>query len=73
MGWRRGYVVVSKDAGSRQLASLHGPPPKVVWLNVGNVSTSVIETLLLASASRVARVVVEDDEAMLVIARTDSG
>lgn len=37
----RGYVVVSKDTDFRQLAFLYGPPPKVVWLRVGNVSTSM--------------------------------
>ena len=39
----RDYVIVSKDTDFRQLAFLYGPPPKVVWLRVGNVSTSVIE------------------------------
>ena len=31
-----GYVIVSKDSDFRQLAFLFGPPPKVVWLRVGN-------------------------------------
>ncbi|MGH9120188.1 MAG: DUF5615 family PIN-like protein [Acidimicrobiales bacterium] len=33
-----GYLVVSKDSDFRQLAFLYGPPPKVVWLRVGNAS-----------------------------------
>jgi predicted nuclease of predicted toxin-antitoxin system len=49
---------------------LYGPPPKVVWLRVGNVSTSMIEALLLDSAERVARFVDDDEEALLVISRT---
>jgi predicted nuclease of predicted toxin-antitoxin system len=40
------YVVVSKDSDFRQLAFLFGPPPKVVWLQVGNASTNVIEDVL---------------------------
>lgn len=34
-----GYVIVSKDSDFRQLAFLHGPPPKVIWLRVGNATT----------------------------------
>lgn len=34
-----GYVDASKDSDFRPLAFLHGPPPKVVWLRVGNAST----------------------------------
>lgn len=43
------FVVVSKDSDFRQLAFLHGPPPKVIWLRVGNVSTDAIHELLAAS------------------------
>jgi len=67
----RGYVVVSKDTDFRQLAFLYGPPPKVVWLRVGNVSTSVIEALLLGSVSQVVRFVDADEEALLVLSRAD--
>jgi predicted nuclease of predicted toxin-antitoxin system len=67
----RGFVVVSKDTDFRQLAFLYGPPPKVVWLRVGNVSTSLIETLLLGSASRIARFIDDDEEALLVISPAD--
>jgi predicted nuclease of predicted toxin-antitoxin system len=43
-----GLMVVSKDSDFRHLALLHGPPPKVIWLRVGNGPTSVVETLLRA-------------------------
>jgi hypothetical protein len=29
------YMIVSKDSDFRQLAFLHGPPPKAVWLRMG--------------------------------------
>lgn len=32
-----GHLIASKDSDFRQLAFLHGPPPKVLWLRVGNV------------------------------------
>jgi len=30
-----GYMIVSKDSDFRQLAFLNGPPPKAVWLQLG--------------------------------------
>lgn len=36
------YVIVSKDNDFRQLSFLHGAPPKVVWLSVGNAGTEAI-------------------------------
>lgn len=41
-----GLIVVSKDADFRDRALLHGPPPKVVWLRVGNGPTAAVVTLL---------------------------
>lgn len=42
-----GHVVVSKDSDFRQLAFLHGPPPKATWLRVGNASTATILQVIL--------------------------
>ena len=42
-----GYVIVSKDSDFRQLAFLHGPPPKAIWVRAGNVSTDAVLALLL--------------------------
>ena len=39
----RGLAVVSKDADFRRLSAALGPPPKVVWLRVGNGPTRVVE------------------------------
>lgn len=49
----RELTIVSKDADFRQRAFLHGPPPKVIWLKVGNVATAKIEALLLAQADAI--------------------
>jgi predicted nuclease of predicted toxin-antitoxin system len=42
----RGFVIASKDSDFHQLSFLHGPPPKVVWLRVGNGPTRAVEDLL---------------------------
>ena len=64
---QRGYVIVSKDSDFRQLALLFGPPPHVVWLRVGNVSTGVIEALLRRSVARLQEFAASDEESLLVL------
>ena len=39
-------MVVSKDQDFRQRAMLLGPPPKCVWIRLGNCSTADIVSLL---------------------------
>jgi predicted nuclease of predicted toxin-antitoxin system len=63
----RDYVIVSKDSDFRQLALLFGPPPHVVWLRVGNVSTGVIEALLRRSVERLEEFAGSDEESLLVM------
>jgi predicted nuclease of predicted toxin-antitoxin system len=41
-----GYAVVSLDSDFAEMATLLGPPPKVIWLRCGNQRTPVIEALL---------------------------
>jgi predicted nuclease of predicted toxin-antitoxin system len=44
--WRRakdeGCCIVSKDSDYYNLSVLHGHPPKVIWLRLGNCSTETI-------------------------------
>lgn len=46
-----GLAVVSKDADFQSLSAEFGPPPKVVWLRVGNGPTRSVEALLRSRAS----------------------
>jgi predicted nuclease of predicted toxin-antitoxin system len=39
-------VIVSKDGDMHQRSFLFGAPPKVVWVRLGNCSTSDVENLL---------------------------
>jgi predicted nuclease of predicted toxin-antitoxin system len=41
-----GLVIVSKDADMHQRSFLYGAPPKVVWVRLGNCSTTDVENLL---------------------------
>lgn len=40
------FVIVTKDSDFHELSLLVGPPPKVIWLKVGNVPTSAVLELL---------------------------
>jgi predicted nuclease of predicted toxin-antitoxin system len=45
--WRyalnHGFAIVSKDEDFHQRALVSGPPPKVIWVRLGNCTTSDIE------------------------------
>lgn len=45
------FTIVSKDDDFRGLALVRGAPPKVVWLQLGNASTSRIASFLRGNAS----------------------
>ena len=40
------YFIVSKDADFRHRSTVYGPPPKVIWIGLGNCSTRTVETNL---------------------------
>jgi predicted nuclease of predicted toxin-antitoxin system len=41
-----GFTLVTKDSDFHDLSLLRGFPPKVVWLRIGNCTTTAIEALL---------------------------
>jgi len=43
---QHGFMIVSKDSDFHQRSFVLGPPPKVVWVRLGNCSTLDIERLL---------------------------
>jgi predicted nuclease of predicted toxin-antitoxin system len=62
---RGDFVLVSKDNDFRQLSFLHGAPPKVVWLSVGDAGTRAIADLLLRSVARLQTFQSDEDESLL--------
>lgn len=42
---KAGFVIVSKDTDFQQRAVLRGHPPKVVWVRLGNCSTTDVANL----------------------------
>ena len=62
-----GFMIVSKDSDFRQLAFLNGPPPKAVWLRLGNASTAETCAALRSNQDAMAAFSESENEALLVI------
>ena len=45
---QHGSAIVSKDSDFQQRALLYGYPPKVVWVRLGNCTTTAVVALLRA-------------------------
>jgi predicted nuclease of predicted toxin-antitoxin system len=57
-----GLMIVSKDSDMHQRSFVFGQPPKVVWVRLGNCSTSDVEKLLRKNFAAI-KAFYEDDYA----------
>lgn len=48
------FILVSQEVDFADMATLYGPPPKVIWLRCGNQPTSAIEKRLRDHADDIA-------------------
>jgi len=48
----KGFLIVSKDADIHDLSLVLGNPPKVIWLRLGNCSTTQVEMGIFSGAAR---------------------
>ena len=48
-----GYFIVSKDVDFSDRITIHGMPPKVIWLRRGNCSTTTVERILRSHHSNI--------------------
>lgn len=62
-----GYVLVTKDEDFQRLSIVRGPPPKVVWMRLGNCATADVARLLRLRYADVARFVAHEDAAFLAL------
>ena len=60
-------TIVSKDGDFSGRSSLFGAPPKVIWLALGNCSTSEIERRLRGHHEEIEAFATEPDTALLVV------
>ena len=70
--WRHagdhGLVIVSKDEDFRRLGVLHGAPPKVIWIRLGNCSTADIIRLLRERPSEIDLFMGDEESTFLALA-----
>jgi predicted nuclease of predicted toxin-antitoxin system len=64
-------VIVSKDNDFRQRSFLFGPPPKVIWLDVGNAGTDAIAKLLVERSEIVCEYLMDNELGLLVLKAFD--
>ncbi len=60
-----GFAIVSKDSDFHQRSLVEGFPPKVIWVQRGNSSTTEIEALLRQRSQAVAAFGADQDAAFL--------
>ncbi|MBI4293661.1 MAG: DUF5615 family PIN-like protein [Betaproteobacteria bacterium] len=64
---QHGFAIVTKDADFTELALLRGYPPKVIWLNCGNVSNATVHRKLLDNTETIQRFLASIEDGVLEI------
>jgi predicted nuclease of predicted toxin-antitoxin system len=62
-----GFVIVSKDSDFSQRSFLLGGPPKVIWLRIGNCTTTRVDFVLRNAAPRIHEFLSHGEESCLVL------
>ena len=66
--WTRALVIVTKDEDFHRLSVLYGPPPKVIWIRLGNCSTDDIIRLLRSRSGEIGNFLAHEEAAFLALA-----
>ncbi|OUC14942.1 MAG: hypothetical protein B0A82_09470 [Alkalinema sp. CACIAM 70d] len=61
-------MIVSKDSDMHDLSLVRGNPPKVIWIRLGNCSTSQVENLLRRSFDAIQLFYEAEDLSLLALA-----
>lgn len=62
-----GFTIVSKDTDFSQRGFLFGPPPKVIWIRLGNCSTKEIEDVLRSYSAEIRQFGLDPDSSFFPI------
>ncbi len=64
---KENFIIVSKDTDFRERSFLEGFPPKIIWLDVGNVGTKKIVQLLEKEYNRIQNFANQKDNSLLIL------
>lgn len=59
------FCVVTFDSDFVDLNTLYGTPPRIIWLNTGNLSTQNISSLILNNILIIRKYIEEDTDSIL--------
>ena len=62
-----GFTIVSKDSDFQQRSLLYGPPPKLVWLRIGNCTRQQLVQLITTHEQDIRALDVNPSETVLVL------
>jgi predicted nuclease of predicted toxin-antitoxin system len=62
-----GRAIVSKDEDFAERALLEGPPPKVIWIRLGNCTTTAVDALLRTYSDELLAFAADPEAALLVL------
>jgi predicted nuclease of predicted toxin-antitoxin system len=63
------FTIVSKDADFVELSTLHGAPPKVVWLRLGNCVTQDIHKAIRSNSIAISELLRDRERVVLALFR----
>lgn len=56
----KGFVIVTKDSDFQEFSLLHGAPPKVPWLRMGNTAKGHVIRLLIENSVSIHAMLADD-------------
>lgn len=63
-----GFTIVSKDSDFQQRSLLYGPPPKLVWLRIGNCTRQQLLNLITTHEQDILALEADPLESVLILA-----
>jgi len=64
-----GFAIVSKDSDFAERSVLESEPPKIIWIRLGNCSTSDVERVLRSQYEAIRGFLEEGGETCLIVER----
>lgn len=61
------YIIVSKDTDFGDKSTIHGHPPKVIWIRRGNCSTNTVIKILTEHLEDVRALVNNPNQGLLIL------